>query len=147
MKLEIGVFGLIQNENNEILLVHRTDHDLWDLPGGGTKDGESPWQAVIREVKEETGLGVEVVRLAGVFYRAETNIISFRFLCKVVGGSLENWDDEQDEVKYFALDNLPKNIIPSKEQHLQNMLTSNPACILDVHKGLTTKEFIKLHNL
>ena len=50
----IGVFGIIRDEQNRVLLCLRNDYDLWNLPGGTLEQGESPWQGVIREVKEET---------------------------------------------------------------------------------------------
>ncbi|MFA5994556.1 MAG: NUDIX domain-containing protein, partial [Parcubacteria group bacterium] len=67
----IGVFGIIRDEKNRVLLVLRQDYDLWNLPGGGLEKGESPWQGVVREVKEETGLDVEVVRLAGIYSKPD----------------------------------------------------------------------------
>ncbi len=50
-----------------VLFCHRRDCDFWNLPGGGVESGEAPWQAVVREVREEVGLEVEVVRLAGLY--------------------------------------------------------------------------------
>ena len=51
-KFTIGVFGIILDEQSKILLVHRTDYDLWNLPGGRLESGESPWEGVVREIKE-----------------------------------------------------------------------------------------------
>ena len=62
----IAAFGFIFNEQNEILLCHRLDYNLWNLPGGTMELGESPWECVIREAREETGLNVEIIRLAGI---------------------------------------------------------------------------------
>lgn len=50
----IGSFGVIFDEQKRVLLVHRCDYDLWNLPGGTLEDFESPADAVKREVKEET---------------------------------------------------------------------------------------------
>ena len=49
----IGVFAIILDTNKKILLCHRRDYDLWNLPGGGLEDFESPTNAVKREVKEK----------------------------------------------------------------------------------------------
>lgn len=57
---KIGVFGIIIDEQNRVLLCHRRDYDLWNLPGGGLEKNEAPWEGVVREVKEETGLRVKV---------------------------------------------------------------------------------------
>lgn len=59
---------------DKILLIHRKKEgkEYWVFPGGGVEEGETNEQAVIREVKEETGLEATNVRLAGgVFYYCE----------------------------------------------------------------------------
>src|SRR5258708_6102135 len=50
-----------------LLLVHRTDNDRWALPGGGHELGESIEDTAVREVKEETGINVEVTGLVGLY--------------------------------------------------------------------------------
>ena len=69
-----------------MLLCHRRDHDLWNLPGGALEHGEAPWDGVIREVREETGLEVEVSGLAGVYSKPEADDLVFSFLC--LGGEI-----------------------------------------------------------
>jgi non-heme chloroperoxidase len=54
------VTAIVPNDRGELLLVHKTDNDLWALPGGGMDVGESMSETVVREVKEETGIDVEV---------------------------------------------------------------------------------------
>ncbi|OQK56226.1 hypothetical protein XM77_c11638 [Vibrio vulnificus] len=61
-----GVAGVILNENKELLLQQKSD-GTWSLPAGMIEPQESPVQALIREVREETGLAVKVDRLLGVF--------------------------------------------------------------------------------
>lgn len=51
----IGAFAIILDEQSRVLLCHRRDFDVWNLPGGGVENGELPTEAVIREVREETG--------------------------------------------------------------------------------------------
>ncbi len=84
----IGVFAIVFDEHGRVLLCHRRDVDLWNLPGGGLEPGETPWDGVVREVREETGLEVAVQRLAGVYSKPEVNEVVFSFVCDVVGGAL-----------------------------------------------------------
>ncbi len=51
----ISAYGLIQNQNQEVLVVVPTWRDSYDLPGGGVDKGEKIHEAIIREVYEETG--------------------------------------------------------------------------------------------
>jgi len=49
----IGAFAFIFNEQGRILLCHRRDLNVWNLPGGGVESGELPTEAVVREVRED----------------------------------------------------------------------------------------------
>jgi len=82
----VGVFAIIRDDDRRVLLCHRRDHDLWNLPGGALEHGEAPWDGVIREVSEETGLDVEVSRLAGIYSKPEADDLVFSFLCRRTGG-------------------------------------------------------------
>ncbi|MGW5744576.1 NUDIX hydrolase [Amycolatopsis sp. NPDC003861] len=57
----------IRDDAGRILLIHKVDNDLWALPGGGHDAGERITDTAVREVREETGLDVEVVRLIGTY--------------------------------------------------------------------------------
>lgn len=56
----IGVSAVIFDARGRVLLCHRRDMDVWNLPGGVVESGELPTEAVVREAKEETGLEVSV---------------------------------------------------------------------------------------
>ena len=66
-----GAFAIICDEKRRVLLCHRRDIDAWNLPGGRVEEGEAPWDAAIRETREEVGLEVEVTRLTGLYWRPE----------------------------------------------------------------------------
>ena len=59
--------GGILEQDGRILLVKRPRYDDWSLPKGKLDAGETPLRAAVREVREETGYRVEVVRFAGAF--------------------------------------------------------------------------------
>lgn len=62
-----AVTAAVLNDEGQILLIHKVDNDLWALPGGGHNAGESITTTVVREVREETGLDIEVERLVGTY--------------------------------------------------------------------------------
>ncbi|MCD4706894.1 MAG: NUDIX domain-containing protein [Candidatus Sabulitectum sp.] len=113
----IGAFAIICNQEDQVLLSHRTDHDVWNMPGGGVESGESPWDAVVREVLEETGLAVEVKRLIGIYAKTDQNDIVFSFECSVIEGNLVT-TDESDENAYFKVDELPENLLTKQRERI-----------------------------
>jgi 8-oxo-dGTP diphosphatase len=124
-----GVAAIILDESGKILLQRRSDNGRWGLPGGAIDPGEEPAEAVVREVREETGLHVVPVRVVGVYGGPdlhvqypngdEVMVISIAFLCRVIGGRLQIDQDESLELKYFSLDNLPQ---PFLGQHTTRIL-------------------------
>lgn len=64
--MRIGVVALIEH-GHQLLMELRSDSDYWALIGGSIEPDESAANAVIREVREETGLEVQDVKLFGIF--------------------------------------------------------------------------------
>jgi 8-oxo-dGTP pyrophosphatase MutT (NUDIX family) len=62
-----SVTGIIYDDRRRVLLVHHADRGLWVAPGGSIEPNESPADATVREVWEETGLVIEPIRIIGVF--------------------------------------------------------------------------------
>lgn len=62
-----SVVAVVTDEEGRVLLIHKTDNNLWALPGGGHQIGESIADTVVREVKEETGYDVAVERVTGLY--------------------------------------------------------------------------------
>lgn len=59
--------GVIIEHNDQILLQHRKDHDVWGIPGGVMEPGETFESAAQRETFEETGLTVSQLSLFGLY--------------------------------------------------------------------------------
>jgi mutator protein MutT len=119
----IGAFAIIA-QNDKILLCHRRDKDLWNLPGGKVEDGESPWEGVMREVKEEIGVDVSVNKLLGIYFKTEQNEIVFSFECSVKNGE-PILSDEADEIKFFSLEEIPANTAPRQVERIKDYLLQN----------------------
>ncbi len=102
---------LFDATRSKLLLTRRTDNGRWCLPGGAFDPGESVSEACVREVFEETGLIVEVVRLLGVYSNPhrmvryadgnQYHVVSLNFEVALVGGEL-GLSNETTEVGYFS---------------------------------------------
>ena len=98
-QLRPGASALIFSETRDrILMTQREDNSRWCLPGGGMDPGESAAEACVREVLEETGLEVRVIKLVGVYTSPDILVVypdgnkiqpvAFSFEAEVIGGEL-----------------------------------------------------------
>jgi ADP-ribose pyrophosphatase YjhB (NUDIX family) len=139
----IGVFTVIFDPQGCILLCHRRDLDIWNLPGGGMEPGELPTEAAIRETREETGLEVEIERLVGVYSKPANNDLVFVFTAQVLGGRL-TLNSEADQLCYFALDALPQNTIPKHVERMQDAAANYPHPLFRQQTSPSTREFLNI---
>ena len=109
---KVAVGAAVGNDRGEMLLVKRADSGVWLYPTGWADVGYSAAEVVVKEVKEETGIDVEVVRLIAVLDGLRIGIsriplYSLVFQCRAVGGELKAHPLECSDVGWFALDHLP----------------------------------------
>ncbi|BDS32318.1 DNA mismatch repair protein MutT (plasmid) [Aeromonas caviae] len=112
-KLDVRAF--IQNDAGHVLLVQERSDGCWTLPGGWCDIGDSPADAVVREVSEETGLACRAVQLLALFDTLKhphppqlPHAHKAFFLCEVTGGALLTDTDETKGAGYFSIDALPE---------------------------------------
>lgn len=132
--MKAGAFAVIFDDHDRVLLCHRRDIDAWNLPGGGVEDGESPWDAAVREVREEVGIDSEIVRLTGLYWKPGSDELVFNFECRVTKGP-PTTSDEADEVGYFAFDALPANTAPKQVERIADALSRAPTPFLKTQSG------------
>lgn len=139
--MRAGAFGVIFDADRRVLLCHRRDMDAWNLPGGGVEPGETPWDAVTREVREEVGLETEIVRLTGLYWKPDTEELVFNFECRIVGGALGP-SDESDGAAYYAFADLPPNTAPKQVERIADALAGRPVPALRVQRGPRTRDVL-----
>jgi len=111
--IRVGTAVAILNEERQILLSHRGDMDVWNLPTGRLDAHEALAQGAIREVKEETGLQVALEYPVGLYYFEATRRMNILFVGFSIGGTLQAQTDETRDNRYFALSELPSNLFAS----------------------------------
>ena len=137
-QFRIGVFALIFR-NSEILLALRRDIEWWNLPGGGLEIGETVEEGVRREVREETGLEVEVDHLVGVYSKPQKQEVVLTFQCRVIGGTLIA-TEESRECRFFAHDAMPTNTLPKHRERVMDALLNQPHAILRTQRSTSEED-------
>jgi len=97
----VAVGAFVFDHDGRVLLVRRAKEpgkDLWTVPGGRLERNETLAQAVAREVREETGLIVEVGALACVVERMgdDFHFVILDYLARTIGGTLAAASDASD---------------------------------------------------
>lgn len=115
-KSPIVVVDGIVLEKGKVLMVKRAIQPFlgyWVFPGGHVDYGERTEEAIIRELKEELGISVKIIKLFGVYSDPKRDprypTVSIVYLLKKTKGKVK-LDYEASEFKYFTLNNLPKKI-------------------------------------
>lgn len=109
---KVGVDAAVFNDQKRILLHRRTDDHRWCLPCGWIEVNESPAEAIVREVREETGLEVVPTHILGVYdLKADKlhphHTITIFYLCRPTGGELAI-SHESTDIGYFSIDQVEK---------------------------------------
>ena len=120
----------IVNENGEILLQKRGDFKGWGFPGGALELGESAEEALIREVKEETGIDIKIEKLLGIYTKYfcrypngdEAQTILFVFVCRPTTNKLYIDHKETLDLQYVKQNELPTLFNKQHQDALQDYL-------------------------
>jgi ADP-ribose pyrophosphatase YjhB (NUDIX family) len=135
--LVVAVGAVVRNDCGKVLLIERTDNGLWALPGGAQEIGESVTDAVCREVREETGIEIEVTGLTGI-YSDPAHVIAYDdgevrqefslcFAARAISGSPRP-SSESRQAHWVAPDQVSGlNIHPSMRLRIQHGLSEPSA--------------------
>jgi len=113
---KVAVGAAVTNDEGQLLLIQRADSGVWLYPTGWCDVGYSAPEVVVKEVREETGIDVEPVRLIGVLDgmrlgESRIPLYSLLFFCRAVGGALKLHPLEVTDAGWFERDALPTPII------------------------------------
>lgn len=140
-KLRLGCSAvLLSGDRQKVLLTRRTDNGQWCLPGGMIDPGESVAEGCQREVFEETGLRVRVVRLTGVYSNPnrltiypdgnKAHVIVLNFEVEQVGGEL-GLSDETTDAQFFPITQAEQmDLFHGHADHIHDTLTGNSGAVI-----------------
>lgn len=117
-----SVAAVIRDSEGRVLLQEKSSGEGWSLPAGAIEPGETPEQAICREVREETGLIVTPQEIIGVFGgtkfryiypggdKVEYTVILYH--CVPIGTCVDKLDPETKALRYFAEGEMPRLALP-----------------------------------
>jgi len=138
--VRLGVGVVVRDERGWVLLEQRSDCGWWGLPGGRLEVGESVTQTAVREVSEETGLDVDIIRLIGIYSEPQERIVTYpdtkdgvQLIDVVVEGRLLSGtltcSHESFDVRFFSPHALPAELIPPSRIPLRDAFLGDYAQI------------------
>lgn len=130
--IAVAVSAFIQDDEDRVLMIRRTDNNLYSIPGGQLELGETLSEAAVREVREETGIECEVTNVIGLYSNPHHVIayddgevrqeFSICFRANLIGGHLHT-SSESKEVLWVSPAQLAElNIHPSIRLRLDHAL-------------------------
>ena len=122
----LGARAIVINAEGQILLVKHTYQPQWHLPGGGVKRGESVKAAVVRELKEETGvIATEEPELFGIYFHDYLGVNDYPVIYVVKNFVLEeSHSPEIEKIEWFHLDKLPEKVNPGTRRRLTEYVSN-----------------------
>lgn len=79
------------------------------------------WNGLRREVKEETGLNVKIIKISKIYFKSKEKETVFCFVCKIINSKI-TINDEADKIEYFEFKKLPRNTAKSHVQRIKDAL-------------------------
>jgi 8-oxo-dGTP diphosphatase len=108
-RLEAAGAAVFADDGSVLLIRENYDRRRWGFPGGALEPGETPEEAVVREVREETGVEVRIDGRVGSYSLADSSLVAHLFRCTIVAGTPAVPETgEIAEVGWWPVDALPR---------------------------------------
>ena len=120
----VSVAGLVTNDEGKILLVNSPWRG-WEYPGGLIEPGETFEAALRREIREESGVEVEIERFVGICKNVEKDIVNIDFACRYVSGELTTSEESTEVIWATPEEALAMITFPLTKKRLSNMLSGS----------------------
>ncbi len=138
-----AVAAVISDADGRVLLCQQSQgHRLWGLPHGRIRDMESPVHAVIRDIREETGLEIEVVDLVGIYNLTGNgcgehlpDVLVHAFRAKIDGGEpAVQAPGRISRLSWYSPDDLPSPMTATTQVAVRDAIAGRSGVLRDVHR-------------
>lgn len=125
----VSVAALVTNDLGQILLV-KSPWRGWEYPGGLIEPGETFQEALHREVREESGVEIEITGFVGICKNVERDIVNIDFTARYIGGELRTSEESTEVVWASPEEALNLITFPLTRKRLENMLSGREEAVL-----------------
>ena len=125
----ISVAAMVTNDKGEILLV-KSPWRGWEYPGGLIEPGETFQEALHREVREESGVEIEITGFVGICKNIERNIVNIDFTARYLSGELRTSEESTEVIWATPEEALELITFPLTRKRLQNMMAGREEAVL-----------------
>jgi 8-oxo-dGTP diphosphatase len=126
----LGAATVMVDDRGHVLLVkHSYGERNWELPGGRGETGESAEETARREALEEVGVGLEDMRLAGVYWEPAADMHHFVFRARAAGTPRVADEAEITDVGWFSPEAFPRPMSDFTARRVEHALAETPAAV------------------
>ncbi|MBY5161463.1 NUDIX domain-containing protein [Salsipaludibacter albus] len=131
----VSVAAAVVNDREQVLAIQRRDNGHWEPPGGVLELSESIEDGLRREVREETGVEVDVVRLTGVYKNMRRGIVALVFRCRPAAGRATP-TEESAASAWLDAEDIEASMDEAYAVRLLDALGDSPEVAVRSHDGM-----------